>query len=568
MPVRAALRLLLLCTAVLLANAVCAEERIVAFHSNIGIAVDGTMTVTEIIRVRAEGNNIRRGIYREFPTSYRDRLGNRYNVRFRVTGLTRNGQPEPWESHARGNGVRIDFGDDSFLPVPAEHEYALTYETSRQLGFFDDHDELYWNVTGVGWSFPIDQASATVLLPQVVPAPQLVMEGYTGEYGANGQDYLTSVSDGVGMIRTTRALPPQEGLTLVLSWPKGIVQAPTRAERTRDLMQDNNALLLALLTLVANCFYLGAAWARVGRDPAAGVIFPHYEPPAGCTPALARHVLHMGYDGKALTAALVNLAVQGYLHMEQQGGKYRLERRAGSMQLPADEQALHDALFKRAAVLQLDNSNHTVVSSARSAHARQLQQASHGIHFVGNGRYLLPSMLVSAAMLFVIVMLQAVVPLVIGIFLLIALLHAIFGWLLKAPTATGRALMDQLEGFRLYLEVAEKDEMNLRNPPALTPAVFERCLPYAIALGVEQQWGARFSRALAAAQAAPSMRGYQPLWYSGRFDVNHIGDFTRAVGGSLGNAIASAATPPGSTSGAGGRGFSGGGGGGGGGGGR
>ena len=135
------------------------DERILGFHSDIRIEADGSMQVTETIRVSAEGINIRRGIYREFPTRYRDEFGNNYVVDFTVLDLTRNGRPEPWNAQRRGNGVRVDFGDDNLLSVPAVYEYRLRYRTTRQLGYFPDHDELYWNVTGVGWSFPIDQAS-------------------------------------------------------------------------------------------------------------------------------------------------------------------------------------------------------------------------------------------------------------------------------------------------------------------------------------------------------------------------------------------------------------------------
>jgi uncharacterized membrane protein len=153
-------------------------------------------------------------------------------------------------------------------------------------------------------------------------------------------------------------------------------------------------------------------------------------------------------------------------------------------------------------------------------------------------------------------------------FAIIVLLHLLFAWLLRAPTPAGRQLMDQLEGFKLYLDVAEKDEMNLRNPPQLTPELFERHLPYAIALGVEQHWGERFARLLESMQDPQRHTHYHPLWYSGHFNPGHIHDFTRSVGTGFHNAISSAATPPGSSSGSGGGGFSGGGGGGGGGGGR
>ncbi|MES2605201.1 MAG: DUF2207 domain-containing protein, partial [Pseudomonadota bacterium] len=158
----------------------------------------------------------------------------------------------------------------------------------------------------------------------------------------------------------------------------------------------------------------------------------------------------------------------------------------------------------------------------------------------------------------------------VGIFVLILLVHGAFAWLLRAPTPEGRKLMDQLEGFKLYLEVAEKEEMNLRNPPELTPELFERYLPYAIVLGVEHAWSERFERALAAMRH--DMRSpyhhYHPLWYTGHFNAAHMGDFTRSVGSSFNSAISSAAVAPGTRSGSGGGGFSGGGGGGGGGGGR
>lgn len=543
------------------------DERILGFHSDIRIDADGSMEVTETIRVSAAGINIRRGIYREFPTRYRDEFGNSYVVAFDVLELTRNGRPEPWDAQRRGNGVRVDFGDDNFLPVPAVHEYRLRYRTSRQLGYFPDHDELYWNVTGLGWSFPIDTASATVTLPRVVPATSLAMEGYTGPYRSRGQDYATSLSDGVGMIRTTQPLPPNEGLTLVLSWPKGVVPEPTRMERTQNVLQDNTGVLLALLTLLATFFYLAAAWSKVGRDPEPGVIFPHYEPPAGIAPASARYINRMGYDSKLLTVAIINLAVQGYLHITQEGKSYHLQRRVSNKPLSDDERRLHDTLFAADSEVELHHRNHALINRARTAQFEVLQQISVGTHFINNSRYLLPSILGSAVMFVIIIALDAFVPLVMAAFVVIALLHALFGWLLRAPTAAGRLLMDKLEGFKLYLDVAEKEEMNLRNPPALTPELFERYLPYAIALGVEQHWGERFERAVTASQLE-QRQAYHPLWYSGHFHPGHINDFTRSVGSSFNSAISSASTPPGSTSGSGGGGFSGGGGGGGGGGGR
>jgi uncharacterized membrane protein len=137
---------------------------------------------------------------------------------------------------------------------------------------------------------------------------------------------------------------------------------------------------------------------------------------------------------------------------------------------------------------------------------------------------------------------------------------------LKAPTRAGRKLLDKLEGFREYLDIAEQDEMNLKNPPDKTPQLFEAYLPFAMALDVEQHWAERFSGVFA--HLADKGQAYQPVWYHGsHWHVTEPAGFAGIMGSAVSSAIASSSTAPGSSSGGGGGGFSGGGGGGGGGGG-
>ena len=147
----------------------------------------------------------------------------------------------------------------------------------------------------------------------------------------------------------------------------------------------------------------------------------------------------------------------------------------------------------------------------------------------------------------------------------------VFYHLLKAPTAAGAKILDEIDGFRVFLDTAEKDRLEKLHPPEITPEVFERFLPYAIALDCENHWSKRFEAEAAAAAADParaSAYGYTPLWYSGRsFDRLGTAGFVSAIGASVASAAASSSTAPGSSSGSGGGGFSGGGGGGGGGGG-
>ncbi len=563
---RGLLTTLVLGAACLLAAAVQADERILSYHGEIRIASDASMTVTERITVRAEGEQIRRGIYRDFPTDYRDRYGNRYKVPFTVVSVSRDGNAEPWFTESRSNGVRIYMGDGNAMLPSGEHTFELTYRTDRSVGYFEDHDELYWNVTGTDWGFPIDSASARVVLPEAVAAADLAVEGYTGAFGASRRDYESEVSPGAASIRTTVPLGPREGLTVVVSWPKGVVFEPDATDRAVYLLTDNLGLLLSLAVLIAVAVFLFFAWRRYGKDPEAGVTFAHYEPPEDYSPASMRYIRRMGYDPDTLTAAIVSLAVKGYLTIRNDGDEYVLEQAESAEEMGPGEAALQAKLFSEGPVVVLDDGNYELVGAVRTAHKKALKRNYYNVYFKNNSQWLLPTFLGSLLAFFVLIVAGLVTPMVVAVFLLNGLLQAAFLILMKSPTRRGRALMDKLEGFELYLGVAEKDDLNIAHPPELTPALFERYLPFAIALGVANEWGEQFSQVLSKMDRE-ERSAYAPHWYHGDFNPHRMSGFVDNVGSGFSTAIASAATPPGSSSGGGGGGFSGGGGGGGGGGG-
>jgi len=135
-------------------------ERILRFKSHIRIQTDGSMTVTETITVYAAGQQIKRGIYRDFPTKYKDRFGNTVRVGFEVMSVFRKGRPEAFHLKKTANGIRVYMGKKNKMVRTGVHAYTLTYRTDRQLGYFDEFDELYWNVTGNGWSFSIEKVQA------------------------------------------------------------------------------------------------------------------------------------------------------------------------------------------------------------------------------------------------------------------------------------------------------------------------------------------------------------------------------------------------------------------------
>ena len=481
--------------------------------------------------------------------------------------MERNGVPEPWLISGRGNGIDLYTGQRARLLPLGEHEFRIEYRTSWQIGFFDAHDELWWNVNGLESPFPHDSVSARITLPEAVGIEDLTIEGWVGRQGST-EATVTAEIEGPGSARiaTARALAPGEGLSFVMTWPKGVVAQPTATDKAGRLLADNRGLLVALIGLAVMLIYWLRVWSAHGKDPVRGTIFPHYEPPAGVSPASARHVRRMGYDQKAFSAALINLAVKGYVEIDENDGEYSLRKKEGSSAtLAPGEFALMRELFVRGDLLTLENGNHATVQAAMSAHKKLLKRDNDLIHFRTNGRYTIVAIAILAVTFVVVLAIGGISPMAIVAIILSGLTIPVFAFLMRAHTPAGRRLLDTIEGFRLYLNVAEKDELNLQNPPEITPEVFEAFLPYALALDVEQNWAERFNASLTPEQAA----SYQPIWYHGQWDsgrgsVGNIGAATAAVTGAVVSSIAAAATPPGSSSGAGGGGFVGGGGGGGG----
>ena len=569
---------LFLCSVAAVAPAA-GDERILSYESDLTLRADGRLDVVETIRVRAEGSQIRRGIYRDFPTRYKDRLGNRVVVDFELLGVTRDGRPEPNFTEKRPNGVRINTGNDNFLPTPGDFTYTLRYRTTRQLGFFADHDELYWNVTGLGWDFPIDAVQARVHLPAPVASQSLRLDGYTGRMGDKGRDYQAS-SPGPGevLFRSTRAFAPGEGLTIAVGFDKGIVAEPTRGDRWRWFLRDNRGVLIGLAGLALLLAFYAWRWMLVGRDPPPGPIFPRYQPPEDFSPGELRVLRRMGHDQRSFAADVVDMGVRGFLqvHAADKGAKdgWRLVREPGATleSLALSQQPLAARLFKESNDIELKNTEAARVSGAIAAHAsaisKRLKPRYYATHAGNLGWGVAFSVLVG------VVAFAASggngIPVLVVLSVLTLITHGVFAYLMKAPSPEGRKLLDEIEGLRLYLGVAERDELKAMPAPGDAPALdasrYEALLPYAMALDVEDAWTRKFVQAVGAATAQAST----PRWYYGSGTPGRMG--LASLGNSLGNAltqqISSSSMPPGSSSGGGGGGSSGGGGGGGGGGGR
>lgn len=551
------------------ATQVFADERILDYQSNVTIDLDGSMLVTETIRVRSEGNSIKKGIYRDFPTRYTDRYGNHYKVGLNVLDVRRDGVGEAFHTQKLSNGIRIYAGHPNRTLSAGVYDYSIRYQTNRQLGFFDDFDELYWNVTGNGWGFPIDRASVRVELPAPVADENLRIDFYTGPRGASGKDATFQIgSDRLVHFNTTRPLAPGEGLTIALGWPKGIVTEPDTSEKIGYFLRDNGAALVLLLGLLVPLGWYVWAWSRYGRDLRKGVIIPRFKPPENLTPAACSYIQKMAFTKQAFSAAVVSLGVKTYLQIQEDDDDFelRLKNATGNGEASPGEKKLLDALFNEDETVKLDQKNYKVFMKAKTELKKALKAEHLGRVFKLNSIYALPAVGMSVVAAIIASQMDGGPPVWITFAVLTLAMHAVFVSLMRAPTPAGRRIMDEIDGFRMYLDTAEQDRLDRMRSPELTPDVFETFLPYAFALGVENNWCDRFTREFP--QDIDNKGGYHPAWYSGnRHGLSALGHLGSDFNNSFSSAISSASSPPGSSSGSGGGGSSGGGGGGGGGGG-
>ncbi len=631
---------LVFCLILLPVTQVIAAEEILSFDSVIQVQTDGSVVVTEEIRVRAEGRQIRRGIYRDLPVYTVGPLGDRRSGGFELLGVSKDGRDEPYHTERINEDIRIYAGRASVLLSTGVYTYTFRYRIDHQVGFFDGYDEIYWNVTGTRWSFPIRSVTARVVTPE--GAKVLQNAAYTGPRGAKGKDFRVSILAGnMAEFTTTRTLRPGEGITVATGWPKGFVTEPDTSELASRWFYNNIGLLSLFGGTIGVLLYYFKTWLRVGRDPRKGVIIPLFHPPDDLSPAAISYIHYMDFlsagrgASKALIAAFISLAVKGKVRIDEDEDEdvtvHAVDRDLSG--LPAGEAALLDHLFRRSDKFDFSKHSATRYASARSSFRSAILREHKDVFFRNNrGHFVVGIGLTIATVVAFFVlqrppddqigtMIAAGVGTLVGSLLIVAgrwslfnpaagLIRKVFGFLLaaagvfvlgllcwllislemymtvpgivlalllvglvvfynllRAPTPVGREVMDRIEGFKLYLSVAEAERMNMQGVPEMSETLFERLLPYAVALNVEKPWSEAFSDYLARVMPDQDDGGYHPGWYRGRhWDGNNVGRATEGMVSSMSGAMA-AATPSSSGSGSSGGGSSGGGGGGGGGGG-
>ena len=199
------------------------QERILNYKSEILVNKDASLRVAETITVKKTGQEIQPGIYREFSLDSPFRPG---NIKLNVLDVLRDGKSVYYSLQNRGDTKRINIDNRNDINIDSGiYTYTIEYKTDQRLDFSNpEMDQLLWNVTGKGWSFPIDQVRAKVLLPEAIPEDKLTLNAFAGD---NRNSYNAKLDAGGNpTLITTRPLEAQEDFQIIVKFPKGYVDRP------------------------------------------------------------------------------------------------------------------------------------------------------------------------------------------------------------------------------------------------------------------------------------------------------------------------------------------------------
>ena len=533
-----------------------------SFETDLAVQADGSVRVTETIEADFQGEP-RHGIYRDIPLQTQDSFGIKHSVRLTFLGAV-DDRDRPWEAKLSREGVyqRLRLGSAA-TTYDDRRTFKISYRVERAVQRFPDHEELYWNATGNNWAVPMRHAAAAVRLPSPVPADQLRGLAYTGAYGSSGRDaQITIEGNNTIHYSANRPLNSFEGLTVVAGWPPGLVRMPSRAQKLRWFFQDNWPLAIPLVVLLLMTWI----WWNFGRDPDRKTVSVQYEPPEELAPAEVGALADDNVDLRDITATIVDLARRGYLTIEETKGKDYCFTRSRSIEEGGDDLKPHEKLMlkflfsgggARTVLLSaLENNFYQHLPGLRTAIYDGLVKKGYWFTRPDGMRQFWWSV---AVMVFFFGMFGiSVFPdpaLWFAAVAFSALVIALFAPFMPRKTPRGARLTEKVAGFEEFLRRTDEDRLKRESNPA---ALFERMLPYAMALGVAGQW----------AKAFEGIYQVAPTWYTSSSGGSFTpGDFTRRLGSASDRMGSSMASAPRSSGGSGfSGGFSGGGGGGGGGG--
>ncbi len=536
------------------------------FHSDIAISEDSSLSVRETIEVQFHQS--KHGIYREIPFKYTDERGNTIKTPINVISVTdESGKAWKYKTTKKGNIVDIRIGDSGTY-VEGRQVYVITYNVENALLFFDDHDELYWNVTGNYRWASVKESSANVTLATKDGSVNLWAACYTGSLGSKESACGYETSHNTGEFHAQRSLNPREGFTIAFGWDKGLVAPPSTWRKILWSIDigENWIFILPVFSLA----FMISLWRSRGRDPKVKEsVTVMYGPPKynniPLTPGEVGTLVDEKLDPRDITSTIVGLAVKGYIRMEETKTEglildstdyYLAKVKEPDDNLGPFEKMLMDGIFHKERQLpgrmvsELKNEFYKSLDPLKTILYGELVSKKFFLASPEKVRQVYVAAGITVTVISIIVfawLTSSAKSAIAGILMGLPVLA--FARVMPAKTRTGSAAYMDILGFQEFMNRAEKDKLERMKDKDL----FSRFLPYAIALDVVDNW----------AKAFEGIYQEPPDWYrspSG-FGTFHPYGFSRSISSatsSLGSAMYSA--PRGSgVSGGGGGGFGGGG---------
>lgn len=477
------------------------------FHSDITVSQDSSFIVRE--RIEVYFHRPRHGIYREIPFRYNDELGRSIITPLSVISVTdSSGRKWKYQVTRKGDIINIRIGDPKKY-VDADQSYIITYSVNNAVLFFDDHDELYWNVTGNYWKAGIKEASANVSLTSKNRSKEIWASCYTGVIGSGEKQCGFQTSDNNGEFFTKKNLRTGEGFTIAFGWDKGLVSPPSSWKRflwTINL-RENWVFVFPVISLA----FMINLWHTRGRDPKVReAVVVTYEPPKHnnihLSPAEVGSLVDEKMDPRDITSSLVGLAVKGYIKIEETKEErlifdktdyYLSKIKEPDEGLSAFETILMSKLFTGRAhpgilVSEMKNSFYKHLDSLKTALYSELTSKKYFVKSPDKVKntYFAAGIMLAVSGPFIAVLLMPEFLKLKGIvaFALSGLPVLAFAKAMPAKTKLGASVYMDILGFQEFLNRAEKGRLEKMGDKDL----FSKFLPYAIALDVADNWARSF----------------------------------------------------------------------------
>jgi uncharacterized membrane protein YgcG len=532
------------------------------------VTPDGVLKVREEIVYRFGFGSGRHGIYRDLvirePYIDDDSKDQRYDVSNIAVSSPTGARAEfteetTRENDARNQVIRLKIGSADVTITDPTETYVITYDVKGALRHFDDRSELYWDATGTAWDAVLKQVRVSVEVPDGVQR----VECFAGPNGSTAPCTSKTVTGGKAAFAQTE-LPRGSGLTIVAAIKPGVVSNDTPLLDDPPGLLERAGLSVPMVAgagaVALGVPFLGViAGRRVSRDQRYAGVPPGTLPPAGASVPIADNTLSddqipvafappripvaeggLLIDATASTretaATLIDLAVRGAVRIDNTGNEQHAVLLDHNKATEWHEQMLIRHLFPTGvpgSSIPLerrpvgDTSMRRAHDAMVAAVREQVERKGWYSRMPGRGRGSgsMPGGAACGIGCFAVLWvfgggIMGVIAAfaggggnglawVIGLpGVMIVATFVYYLWMRSRGRRTplGRALTDQVIGFRTYLATAEADQLRFEEGED----IFSKYLPWAIVFDLADRWQ-RICAQLVAAGRIPA----DPYWYSG-----------------------------------------------------